>query len=368
MPITVTHAKSNIVADYTGVVTVGNSSGGTQSMQATDLIRPQDWNSAHMGTMAVSASEVGSLFAAGPGMILSTNTSGVTYGQKVASFFEPYILQNTNSTLSIPGLGTWYFDPVELPNGLDSGIIRMPVTAAAGFLQASNMSAAQTASITHYQTLDHVVAFYKQGTGANVSRLESLWQGTDRWIAAWELRVSSGSSDNIQCSNSLSLSIPYTWDQSGGQTYSNFTVGGTLSLSSTTLASSSINSLLASVQSYISGSMMQVVPFNTSLPAGQYWFAHMFTSTSSAVGAGSSTAQYIAGRTMFSTYGELGLLENRLSAFKQQGSSTTNVSSCFVPFHGYLATTTSAATLSLATSDIRETTGRVYWNYVNMQI
>jgi len=27
MPVTVTHAKSNIIVDYTGTVTVGNSSG-----------------------------------------------------------------------------------------------------------------------------------------------------------------------------------------------------------------------------------------------------------------------------------------------------------------------------------------------------
>ena len=369
MPVTITHAKSNIVADYTGVVTVGNSSGGTQTMQATDLVRPMDWNSAHQATMAVSASEIGSLFAAGAGMTASTNTSGVTFGLGNVMFYEPFILQNTNSTLSIPALGSWYFDPVCLPFGLSSGHFRFPVTAAAGFLQASNMSAAQTASITHYQTLNHNIALYKMGTGANASRLESVWTGQMNLLAAWEMRVSSGASDNIQVSNSLSITIPYTWDQSGGFTTTMVTSGGTLSLTSTTMASSSINSLInAGVQSYITGSRLDFIPFNTTIPAGNYWLAHMFTSTSSATGSGSSTANYIAGRTLFSTHGRLGMIDNALSNFRQLGQSTSNATSCVVPFDGYLATTTSAATVSLASSDIRGTTGRAYFNYVGQQI
>ena len=43
----VSHVKSNTVADWTGTVTVGNSTGGTQTIAATNLVRPGDWNSAH---------------------------------------------------------------------------------------------------------------------------------------------------------------------------------------------------------------------------------------------------------------------------------------------------------------------------------
>jgi hypothetical protein len=43
----VSHVKSNTIADWTGTVTVGNSTGGTQTIAATNLVRPGDWNSAH---------------------------------------------------------------------------------------------------------------------------------------------------------------------------------------------------------------------------------------------------------------------------------------------------------------------------------
>lgn len=38
------HVKNNAAADFTGTVTVFNSTGGTQTVNATDLVRPSDWN------------------------------------------------------------------------------------------------------------------------------------------------------------------------------------------------------------------------------------------------------------------------------------------------------------------------------------
>jgi hypothetical protein len=41
------HVKTNTVADFTGTVTVYNQTGGSQTLAATDLVRPSDWNSQH---------------------------------------------------------------------------------------------------------------------------------------------------------------------------------------------------------------------------------------------------------------------------------------------------------------------------------
>lgn len=45
--MSVVHAKSVTVADFTGTVTAFNSQGSTTTVAASDLARPSDWNSGH---------------------------------------------------------------------------------------------------------------------------------------------------------------------------------------------------------------------------------------------------------------------------------------------------------------------------------
>ncbi|MGH6629668.1 MAG: hypothetical protein ACREB3_08040, partial [Burkholderiales bacterium] len=109
---------------------------------------------------------------------------------------------------------------------------------------------------------------------------------------------------------------------------------------------------------FVSGARMDIAALATNLPAGDYWLAHMFSSNSS-----SSGTRYTAG-TIMSTQSRLGLLENDLMAYKRLGASVSNSTSTPVANHGFFATTTSAAPAFIATSDIRATTGRMYWNYL----
>src|SRR4051812_43312536 len=103
MPVTVTHAKSDVVADFTGTVTLNNSSGGTVTMLATDLVRPVDWNSAHQVSLSITGSEIASLFAFGTGLTSTTAAGGVTVGINPLTYYEPMILLNTGSTMVAPG-------------------------------------------------------------------------------------------------------------------------------------------------------------------------------------------------------------------------------------------------------------------------
>ena len=68
---------------------------------------------------------------------------------------------------------------------------------------------------------------------------------------------------------------------------------------------------------------------------------------------------------MFSTQSRLHMLEFVGLAYKRLGTSVSNTTSCFEMFNGSLATTTSAPTSILGTSDMRNllTNHRVYWNY-----
>ena len=50
----VSHVKSNTIGNFTGTVTVMNSAGSTVTANATDLVRPTDWNSVHNQFLTVT--------------------------------------------------------------------------------------------------------------------------------------------------------------------------------------------------------------------------------------------------------------------------------------------------------------------------
>lgn len=357
MPVTVQHAKTVPAADFTGTVTVLASNGVTATALATNLVRPQDWNSAHALTLSLSASELTPILGFNNGITSSTSAGGITAGIRAASFMEAFPLHNTNSTLSAPGIGTWYLDgPYNFPNGIASGQLANLVSNAAAFLNGAVFSAAVTGSVTRNQSFYNQWAIYKHGLGASTSRLESVWTGSIGLFATWVRAVTSTATSHVRISNGLTLSFPSQFDASGGVTYGSTGQSGTTESTTSTVASTFADNLITGAKAYLSGARMDMIPFATSLPAGEYWFAHMFTSTSSSAGTGYSTG------TMHSTHSRLGLLENLVNAYKRLGVSVSDSTTNVVAFHGYLATTTSQASGIINLTDVRGTSGRAYWN------
>jgi len=337
MPLTITHAKSNTIADYTGTVTAYNSSGGTATVAATDLVRPVDWNSAHQYTLSVAGSDMYAL-----------------------SQFEPFPQPNTNSTLSAPGIGTWYLDPFRVPAELSNGIIYMPVVGGLStnaFQDGAVWSAASTGSNTRYFTFLNNLAIYKRGSGASSTRLESVWSNVASWMVTWERRNGTTATNQGTVSNYLTVSVPLNINSTGGITWSSNAASGTVSYNASTGASTIASSLITGPARFLTGSRMEMVPFATTLAAGDYVLAHMFSSSTSVTGTN------YTGGTVITTQSRLGLLENAMGAFKLIGNSTTNATSCQLLWHGHLATTTLSASSAIATADVRSTTGRAYWNY-----
>ena len=332
MAMTVSHVKSNTIADWSGTVTVGNSTGGSTTMAASDMVRPSDWNSNH---------------------VISEQTVG---------YFEPFIPANTNSNLSAPGIGTWYFHPFALPLGIGSGQINMLNACAAGWLNGTLHTRSITGINTRYDTFMNRIAIYKLGSGASTTRLESVWTGSCDIMATWARTfTSSTATSHYRQYNALSLSYPKQFDASGGVTYSTTTLSGSATTGTTasTLNSTFGNSLITAIIPFISGSRMDIFPFATSLPAGQYWFACMFSSSTSTTGTGNTQG------TAFTTHSRVHMLQFVDQAYKQLGTSVSNSSTDVEQFHGSLATTATSATAALGTVDLRNflTNHRVYWNY-----
>lgn len=79
----ISHAKSNTIGDFTGTVTILNSQGSTATANATDLIRPGDWNSVHNQVITLSGNTAGTstfsgtniVFEGGNNITLSGNTA-----------------------------------------------------------------------------------------------------------------------------------------------------------------------------------------------------------------------------------------------------------------------------------------------------
>lgn len=65
----ITHVKSNIVPDFTGTVTVYDNSGSTQTVAATNLVRPSDWNSAHALAITLNGNTAGESTVSGTNII-----------------------------------------------------------------------------------------------------------------------------------------------------------------------------------------------------------------------------------------------------------------------------------------------------------
>lgn len=322
----ISHAKSDTIADFTGTVTQFNSSGGSATVLATNLVRPTDWNSDHV-------------FLPSP------------------EFFEPFVLAGGATTLTAHGVGTWYLDPFLLPTGLAQGQINLVIVDVAGFLNGTTLSAVSTGSNTRAQTMLTQLAIYSAGTGTGYSSIGTVWSAEVSILATWQRRVTNTTTNALTASNLLTLSFPAQWDSLGGVTYSSTSQSGTLSVGASTMVSSSINSLISGAVAYVSGSKMLPVPFNTTLPPGQYYLGMMISSTSSSAGT-----NYTLG-TMFSTQSVLGIAEFSQQSIKRFGLSVSNTSTNMLAFHGTVATTSTSPVGTLRTSDMRNinSINRRYW-------
>lgn len=67
--MSVSHAKSVTIGDFTGTVTVFGSTGGTETVAATNLVRPSDWNSGHVQEFTLSGNTAGNSTVSGTNVI-----------------------------------------------------------------------------------------------------------------------------------------------------------------------------------------------------------------------------------------------------------------------------------------------------------
>ncbi len=334
MPMTISHVKSNTIADWSGTITVGNSTGGTTTMAASDLVRPSDWNSAH------------------------------AFSFDGDRFFEPFPYANSNSVADAPAMGTWYFDPFIAPFGIDKGRFNVFCQRDSSvFLNGVAANSTGLGGFSATASFRDCLAIYSQGTGSNVTRIESVWTG-ECAVSATRSMSFAGATSGMTVSNYLTLGMISQIDTAGGTTSTGITGSGTFSTGTTSMASTAPNSLITVPQNWFTGSCMDIVPMTTTIGPGVYWMAHMHTTTSG--GAGTTSVNYTTAQTYFNgSNSRAAFLDVNLSVFKRLGVTTSpNSSTLAIAFHGSLLTASANATSAAASADIQMFSRRMYWNYV----
>ena len=269
----VSHVKSNTVADWTGTVTVGNSTGGTQTVNATDLVRPGDWNSAHNQFYTLSGNTSNASTASGTNVVLaatgnitlagSTGTIWVSAppSEILSTFQNVPILANMASAPLAAGSSNLVF-PMLLHQDGSFSYIRLFMSVSGGYNTFTTATGAAGYGGSAGQSNTLWVNIYTVGAGASSRSLQYLTQASTSWAQQYSY---SGTA------STHSVSHNFTFPSEGG-------VSSSTQLTSSA-QSSAVNEMPAGTANFI-GNRFIDMPFATSLSAGNYFIALQRSSAS----------------------------------------------------------------------------------------
>lgn len=215
------HVKSNTIGDFTGTVTVMNSTGGTQTAAATDLVRPSDWNSAHNFFQTISGNTAGQSTASGTNLVIG-GTNGATVslstaagaatlwvGNPVKSGYAPYG-PGAESVAGQHGAGTLFIAQMTNAPAFQHDRLVMPLQLS----NASNSSGSFTLSVSvgvftrngNSLSLVNSTSGSFNASGSGTVGSYSLWGGIkamtipwtstreagDYWVGIWSRTTTGG--------------------------------------------------------------------------------------------------------------------------------------------------------------------------------
>lgn len=297
------HVKSNTIGDFTGTVTVFNSAGATATANATDLVRPGDWNSAHNFFQTIVGNTDGQSSASGTNLVFG-GTDGVTLSlstgagvatlwidaEKPARSLYPYppasTVSQTNGAIGVSTASIWAF-PYVVQEPAQFNCLRMHWSASLA-----------TTTVAASQTLTHQFGLYSRN-GASLSRVSS---------SSYSLALS-------QSSVSGTLSYP-TSTGTGGYGY------GTTTWSATNAAQSLVGTVGQRQADLQLGQTGILQP-------GVHWLAFLQRQSTAGAAAGLSTGQIANVMFPFNNAAPIG---------KSSGGRTTNPSDGLRPFGVFTST------------------------------
>lgn len=170
--MSIVHAKSVTVADFTGTVTAFNSQGSTTTVAASDLARPSDWNSGHNQFYTLSGNTTGNstvsgtnvIWQGGDGVTLSGTGSTIVVqagGGEVQNYFNPQ--DGYVQVAGQQGNASLHMQPMKAPDvTFDRIVFPMQLT------NATNTTGSMTVSmaIGFYTRNDSTFSLYHSASGS----------------------------------------------------------------------------------------------------------------------------------------------------------------------------------------------------------
>jgi hypothetical protein len=333
-----------------GISTVGNSSGTSGSVQGTYWLQ---------GGSNITISQITSNNGSHTAVI---SAKPVGY----AGWLEPYPL--TATATFAPGAGTWYLAPFTAFGSMSGGRINVLVnnTGTANlFLDVGETAYGSntTGSIQQSYTLSAAVALFSAGTGANSTRLDSLWSNSYSfgWSKIMAVSVSNASNINI----SMAQSVSYISDigSDGAYTHVQLAAAGSSTVANSSTASTVLSTVFSSGRNLLSGSVVQPFGFNTTISAGVYWLGYAWSSTRARASTGNLTTG-----SDFSFGGLEGISRLELnSVYRNFGSTATGPRSAMVPYGLYTAAANMVPPATIAISSDLSSLASQWVPYFNFQ-
>lgn len=235
MPGLVQHVFSNTIPSATGTITVWNVSGVSTTVAATNVIRPQDWNSTHNMSVTITGNTIGNTsvvygtnisLSGGPGIALSGDSLNSQVGiymansNQLGTFFPPgggAIGVNAYATIPLP-VSSLYLQPWVPPVNASviSFVLPISMITSNNFTTgASSGSGAWTFTLALYSqnvsTLSSMTSFtnllkysatstaitvtISQGASSttfNLTANQTVWGGLKFWRIPMATSVSAG--------------------------------------------------------------------------------------------------------------------------------------------------------------------------------
>ena len=353
-------AAENNAINLLGANTAGNTTatGSTIGYSGINLTLSGTNNS----QVVISAPATSSISAVN-GFFISANASTISMGQNVLQFFEPQPLMSTNSSTFLPGIGSWYFQPMNVPNPLASGRMNFLVSHGStsnllnlsnGANFASNTTGGRSLSFNH----SYMAALYSRGAGGNSTRWDSIWSNTWGLSISHSVGVSVTNASQITHSQQLTMSYVSQVGTNGAYTMGGTGMSHSQSTAASTVATSAFTSGRSSWQNMVSGAMLIPMGFNYSLSPGNYLLGLAYSTASTTAGTS------INGASIWPVVNFMGFNKWASYSHRQFASTASSTGSAYFMPQGVFSAASGSAPATIAPADIRSLSNNIF-PYVN---
>lgn len=309
-------------------------------------------------TLGATAQVTGNVVLAGGNNItLSQNGSTITIsggagGGATLRNFEPIPLINPYTTTFAPGIGTWYVQPFVAPAAISSGRLNIlqsmgstsnMFAASNGTSFASGSTGTRAWSYVYYKS----VALYTMPTGANSTRLDSMWSNT--WALSISESMGLSLTNATQLTGSHAVSMQYIGTVGSNGAYTTAGIGAThnASAANSSTATSFYTSALASIMNMISGAVLVPIGFNTTITPGNYWLGQAYSISSTTAGTS------VTSNSIWPQVNQVAVYGMASYSHRQLGRTASSTMSQPYPGVGIFSIVSAAPPTTIAFTDIR---------------